>query len=73
MSAEGRQMNHTIPAAPELESYCGSWIVVIRRTRCPICEIYDRSDADSIMQRRPDLEVLTAAQWLAEFNRRYTS
>jgi len=54
--------------APKLEPHCGSWVVVQRTTRTPVKEIWDRRLADRIADNEPNFEVLTAAQWLAEFN-----
>lgn len=56
--------------APELEPHCGSWVVVQRTTRDAVAEIWDRAKADRIAQTEPNFEVLTAAQYLAEFNYR---
>lgn len=53
-------------SVPELEFYCGSWIIVSRATGKPVLETFKRSTAEAINQRA--YEVLTAAQWLARFN-----
>lgn len=55
---------------PALEPHCGSWVIVCRHTRNPVREVFDRRllermSADDFER----FEVLTAAQWLAEFNR----
>lgn len=55
--------------APELEQNCGSWVIVQKTTRAPVREICDRKLADRIATNEADqFDVLTAAQWLAEFN-----
>lgn len=56
--------NETVP---DLESFCGSWIVISRETGKPILEIYTRDIAERINQEK--YEVLTAYQWLIRFNR----
>ncbi len=56
--------------APDLEPHCGSWVMVQRTTRDAVREIWSRELADKIARDEPNFEVLTAAQWLAEFNRR---
>ena len=57
--------------APNLEAHCGSWVIVLRETRVPVREIYDRRLADRVADHESGrFEVLTAAQWLAEFNAR---
>lgn len=56
--------------APALEPHCGSWVVVQRTTRDVVCELWSKARADRIADTEPQFEVLTAAQWLAEFNRR---
>lgn len=56
--------------APILEPHCGSWVVVQRTTRDAVREIWSKPMADRIADYEPQFEVLTAAQWLAEFNRR---
>ena len=56
--------------APALEPHCGSWIVVQRTTRDVVCELWSKARADRIADNEPTFEVLTAAQWLAEFNYR---
>lgn len=55
--------------APKLEPHCGSWVIVQRTTRDAVCETFSQAVADRIADE-PQFEVLTAAQWLAEFNRR---
>lgn len=50
---------------PELEPHCGSWIVL--KEGKPIYETFDRRTAERAAGS-PDLEVLTAAQWLARLN-----
>jgi hypothetical protein len=52
---------------PDLESYCGSWIVVSRETGKAVLETYSRATAKAINQEK--YEVLTALQWLIRFNR----
>lgn len=54
--------------APTLERHCGSWVVVQRTDRKAVCEIYSKTLADQIADNMKNLEVLTAAQWLAEVN-----
>lgn len=44
--------------------------MVQRTTRDAVREIWSRELADKIARDEPNFEVLTAAQWLAEFNRR---
>lgn len=60
-------------SAPKLEPHCGSWVIVNRHTRDAVCEIYDMRLADRIADHEPNFEVLTAAQWLGEFNARTKS
>lgn len=55
-------------AIPDLEAHCGSWVAVCRASGVPVVETFSRAVAESIDQSR--YEVLTAAQWLARFNRR---
>lgn len=52
---------------PELEPYCGSWIIVSRATGKSVLETFNRSTAERVNQER--YEVLTAAQYLGRFNR----
>jgi hypothetical protein len=54
--------------APRLEPNCNSWVIVQRTTRAPVREIYGKALADRIADNEPAYEVLTAGQWLAEFN-----
>lgn len=56
--------------APKLEPHCGSWVIVQKTTRDVVREIYSQVIADRIADHEPAFEVLTAAQWLAEFNAR---
>ena len=56
---------------PELEHYCGSWIVVSRETGSQVLETFERRTAEAINQTA--YEVLTAAQWLARLNQRGTT
>ncbi len=56
--------------APDLEPHCGSWVIVQRTTRDAVREVWSREVADRIAKTEPNFEVLTTAQWLAEFNRR---
>lgn len=51
---------------PDLEPYCGSWIVVSRETGKAVLEIYTRNTAERINQEK--YEVLTTSQWLIRFN-----
>lgn len=57
-------------SAPKLEPHCGSWVVVQRTTRDAVREIWSKQLADRIADNEPQFEVLTTAQWLAEFNAR---
>lgn len=59
--------------APILEPHCGSWVIVQRTTRDVVRETFSQSLADRIADSEPNFEVLTTAQWLAEFNRRVAS
>lgn len=59
--------------APKLEPHCGSWVIVNRHTRDAVREIYSKALADRIADNEPQFEVLTAAQWLTEFNARVKS
>lgn len=52
---------------PELEPYCGSWVVVARAAGLPVMETFSRRCAEAINQDK--YEVLTAGQWLARLNR----
>lgn len=54
---------------PELEPHCGSWICTIEHPDSPtrLVEVYERIDAERLAAR--GWRVLTAAQYLAEFNR----
>lgn len=52
---------------PQLESYCGSWIIVSRKTGLPVMETFSRWTALAINQSA--YEVLTAHQWLVRFNK----
>ncbi len=56
--------------APKLEPHCGSWVIVQRTTRDVVRETFSQVLADRIADNEPQFEVLTTAQWLAEFNRR---
>lgn len=56
--------------APKLEHHCGSWVIVQRTTRDAVREVYSQSLADRIADTEPQFEVLTALQWLVEFNNR---
>lgn len=58
--------------APTLEPHCGSWIIVVRSTSDVVREIWSKPLADRIADNEPQFEVLTTAQWLAEFNRTTT-
>lgn len=51
---------------PDLEPFCGSWIVVNRETGLPVIEIFSRCIAEKINFQR--YEVFTAYQWLVKFN-----
>ena len=52
---------------PELEQYCGSWIVVDRATGGAVVEIWERSTVEKVNQNK--YEVKTAAQYLGGLNR----
>lgn len=52
---------------PELESFCGSWVVVSRETGEPVFETYSQETAEKINQEK--YEVLTSYQWLIRFNK----
>ncbi len=52
---------------PELELYCGSWVVVNRSSGKPVCEIFDRQRAEAVNHER--FALLTTQQWLARYNR----
>lgn len=54
-------------AVPPLERHCGSWVVISRATGRPVLETFERRTAERINQAA--YEVVTAAQWLARFNR----
>lgn len=54
--------------APELEPHCGSWVIVQRTTRNVVRETFSKALADRVADNEPQFEVLTTAQWLAEFN-----
>lgn len=54
--------------APKLEPHCGSWVIVQKTTRDVVREIWSQPLADRIADTEPNFEVLTAAQWLSEFN-----
>jgi len=56
--------------APNLEPHCGSWVIVQRTTRDAVLETFSRVFADRVADNETQFEVLTAAQWLAEFNAR---
>jgi hypothetical protein len=49
---------------PELEPHCGSWICTQNDA---VREVYERATAEKLAAR--GWRVLTAAQYLAEFNR----
>lgn len=51
----------------DLEPHCGSWIVVDRATGHAVFETWARETAEQVNQDA--YEVLTAAQWLARFNK----
>jgi hypothetical protein len=53
---------------PDLESHCGSWIIIDRTTGKPVLETFERRIAEAINQER--YEVLTALQWLVSLNKR---
>jgi len=55
---------------PELESHCGSWVIIDRKTARPVLETFQRSTAEKVNQSR--YEVLTTLQWLTRFNRQVT-
>ena len=52
---------------PELEQYCGSWVIVDRATGNAVVEIWGRSTVEKVNQDK--YEVKTAAQYLAGLNR----
>jgi hypothetical protein len=52
---------------PELEHYCGSWVVVSRATGKAVIEIFERRNAERLNFDKYELQ--TAAQWLANLNR----
>ena len=51
---------------PDLESWCGSWIVIDRKTGRAVFETFSRSVAEKINQTR--YEVKTAYQHLVSLN-----
>lgn len=51
---------------PELEPWCGSWIVVSRETGKPVLETFNPRVAGAINLAR--YEVLTAYRWLVRLN-----
>lgn len=53
-------------SAPELEPHCGSWVAIDPATGKPFLETFNRVAADVYSQH---VEILTAAQWLARYNR----
>ena len=57
--------------APTLEPHCSSWVIVQRTTRDAVREVWSQKLADRIADNEPNFEVLTAAQWLAEFALRH--
>lgn len=60
--------------APTLERHCGSWVIVNRHTRDAVRETFNKALADRVANHESDyFEVLTAQQWLAEFNARVQS
>ena len=52
---------------PELEHYCGSWVVVSRATGKAVIEIFECRNAERLNFDKYELQ--TAAQWLANLNR----
>mgnify|MGYP003636751572 FL=1 len=52
---------------PELEHYCGSWVVVSRATGKAVIEIFERRNAERLNFDKYELQ--TAAQWLANLNK----
>jgi hypothetical protein len=62
-------MNPSNNRAPELPPRCGSWVIVCRHTGMPVRETFDRRLADSVVAHESDrFEVLTALDWLQQFN-----
>ena len=55
--------------APELEPYCGSWVIADRATGKAIIETFDRDTAD-LAASNGNYVVYTAAQWLGRINGR---
>jgi len=57
---------------PELEPYCGSWVVVDHARQEAICEVVLRTTADRLAELAipGKVDILTAAQWLARVNAR---
>lgn len=53
--------------APTLEHHCGSWIIISKATGQPVLETFSEAIADAINTER--YTVLTALQWLVQFNR----
>lgn len=56
---------------PDLEPYCGSWVIVCRNTGESVFETFNRSVAEKVNQVR--YEVLTASQYLGRLNARIRS
>jgi hypothetical protein len=56
---------------PDLEPFCGSWIVISRRTGRPVLETFARAVAERV--NTDAYEVLTAYQWLIRVNRQTTA
>lgn len=58
-------------SAPALPHNCNSWVIVNRHTRDAVRETFSKSLADSVAKNEADrFEVLTAIEWLREFNAR---
>lgn len=53
---------------PDLEPHCGSWIVVSKASGQPVLETFSRDVAECVNQGA--YRVVTAMQWLGEFNAR---
>ena len=51
---------------PELEPFCGSWIVVSRSTGCAVLETFSRKVAEAVNVDK--YEVMSAYQYLVRFN-----
>lgn len=52
---------------PELEHYCGSWVIVERGTLNSVCELFDRKNVERVNFAK--YEALTTADYLGRLNR----